>query len=119
MRISDWSSDVCSSDLQQLDEAGRSDAAVFQSTLRYVDIGDDSQADSGQDHGLVHGDVYTIEVSSANRWLGKAHQDVKALKDNLASSSLVNVLLGQTGGTLLKNNFGSVRAFFTVILLRQ
>src|SRR3546814_8442882 len=60
---------------QQLDEAGRSDAAVFQTTLRYVDIGDDSQADSGQDHGLVHGDVYTIEVSSANRWLGKAHQD--------------------------------------------
>src|SRR3546814_13126091 len=39
---------------QQLDEAGRSDAAVFQTTLRYVDIGDDSQADSGQDHGLVH-----------------------------------------------------------------
>src|SRR3546814_11914574 len=95
MRISDWSSDVCSSDLQQLDEAGRSDAAVFQTTLRYVDIGDDSQADSGQDHGLVHGDVYTIEVSSANRWLGKAHQDVQALKDHLASRSSVNVKIGR------------------------
>src|SRR3546814_13342978 len=29
---------------QQLDEAGRSDAAVFQTTLRYVDIGEDRKS---------------------------------------------------------------------------
>src|SRR3546814_9904893 len=65
---------------QQLDEAGRSDAAVFQTTLRYVDIGDDSQADSGQDHGLVHGDVRSEEHTSELQSLMRISYAVFCLK---------------------------------------
>src|SRR3546814_7832004 len=47
MRISDWSSDVCSSDLQGVDDAGEADMRAARSGQRAAVIGQPAQADRG------------------------------------------------------------------------
>src|SRR3546814_10473188 len=78
MRISDWSSDVCSSDLDQPDRDGEGDQRIEAEIGAFADRGDDAIAQTGTLHPEVAeqqhqtGDRQGPQRSHHGRYLGRA-----------------------------------------------